>query len=203
MSGVGEQKQVLGNPKQIAAMLIGGQLGMIILAAIWFAFSGDVPSLDKDRPGLAVGSGLILAVALIGLVLAIKRALPAQMAALDKTAARLWAGTGLSFSWPIILCLSAMAGISEELFFRGAIQYALTENFSPLFGLGVASLLFGLGHAISWYYFLLTLFIGFILGGVFLLTGALLPVIIAHILYDVWAFRRLKRLIASGIASDS
>lgn len=197
MTGGRGTQDTFGDPRQIAAILVGGQLVMAILAIIWFNASGIIPPIDRDQLGLAILAGFVLAGILIGVVLAIKAALPAQMAALDRTASQLWAGTGLTLSWPVIICLSVMAGVSEELFFRGALQYALAFHVTPLFGLLVASFVFGLGHALSWYYFLLTAFIGLLLGAVFWITGALLPIIIAHILYDIWAFRRLKRLIAN------
>ena len=92
-----------------------------------------------------------------------------------------------------LLLLSASAGVGEELLFRGLLQDGLTGWVGPVFGLVLASLIFGLAHFISVSYFVLTGLIGIYLGGLYLLTGNLWTPIVAHGLYDFLALMYITR----------
>jgi uncharacterized protein len=92
-----------------------------------------------------------------------------------------------------ILLLAGMAGIGEELLFRGVVQVWLAERLPVAWGIGGAGLLFGLGHWLSASYAVLASAIGVYLGLVFLLTDNLLAPILAHAVYDVVALRVLAR----------
>ena len=78
--------------------------------------------------------------------------------------------------WSHCLVLSAVSGIAEEAFFRGAVQ--------PRFGLVAASLLFGLAHfaprrdLLPWTVF--SIAAGFLLGALFEATGNLVAPVVAH-----------------------
>jgi membrane protease YdiL (CAAX protease family) len=89
--------------------------------------------------------------------------------------------------------ISLAAGVGEELLFRGAIQGGLARWLGPWGGLAGASLLFGLLHPITPTYVLLAGLLGAYLGAVWLATGNLLGVIVAHALYDFLVLRRLLR----------
>lgn len=91
------------------------------------------------------------------------------------------------FSWPQILVVAAAAGICEELFFRGLLQSWLVQLSTPLLGIALASLVFGLMHFVSMTYFVLTLVIGAVLGVTYWLNGSLLGVVVWHFLYDLIA----------------
>jgi membrane protease YdiL (CAAX protease family) len=80
--------------------------------------------------------------------------------------------------------LAAVAGISEEILFRGVIQAGLTRWLSPGAGLLISSALFGLVHFASRAYAVLAGVMGLYLGALFLLQGSLIPPTIAHVLYD-------------------
>ena len=88
--------------------------------------------------------------------------------------------------WWGLALVALSAGIGEELLFRGVIQAGLTGAWGPLPALIVASLLFGLVHAMSWTYFLITFLAGLYMGLLYLWTGNLLVPMIVHFLYD-WA----------------
>ena len=79
--------------------------------------------------------------------------------------------------WEIAV-IGLLSGISEEIFFRGALQSAV--------GLIPASLAFGLAHFVPkhpfWNLSLYAAFAGFLLGCLFELTHHLLPVMTAHAL---------------------
>lgn len=83
-----------------------------------------------------------------------------------------------------VVLVSLLAGLGEELLFRGVIQAGLADLWSPLAALILASLLFGLAHAISLSYLLLASMMGLYLGLLYHWTGNLLVPIIVHALYD-------------------
>ncbi len=87
-------------------------------------------------------------------------------------------------SWSDMALIALSAGVGEEMLFRGVLQQSLASWMGTGWGLTLASVLFGLLHPISVPYIVLTISIGFYLGGAFLLTGNLLCVIVMHTLYD-------------------
>jgi membrane protease YdiL (CAAX protease family) len=89
--------------------------------------------------------------------------------------------------------ISLLAGIGEEMLFRGVIQESLTEWLNPLTGIVLASLLFGLMHPITPFYIVMAAGMGAFLGWIFILTENLLPIIITHGLYDFLALAYLTR----------
>jgi membrane protease YdiL (CAAX protease family) len=94
-------------------------------------------------------------------------------------------------------CLSAAAGLGEELLFRGLIQPALSAPLGDNVGLLLASAAFGLLHPLTFTYVLFVFVIGVYLGWLYLATGNLLCPAVAHGLYDwcalVWYVRFASR----------
>ena len=90
--------------------------------------------------------------------------------------------------------ISLLAGIGEEMLFRGVIQDTLSAWINPLAGIVLASLLFGLMHPITPFYVVLAALMGAFLGWIFIITENLLPPIITHGLYDFLALTYLTRL---------
>jgi membrane protease YdiL (CAAX protease family) len=80
--------------------------------------------------------------------------------------------------------ISVVAGVAEELLFRGVLQPALGGWLGTWPGLAAASALFGLVHLLTPTYGVLAALVGIYLGWVYLATGNLLPAMIAHGLYD-------------------
>jgi membrane protease YdiL (CAAX protease family) len=89
--------------------------------------------------------------------------------------------------------ISLMAGLSEELLFRGVLQTFLTDRLGLWAGLALASLIFGLLHAITPTYAVFATLLGAYLGALWELNGNLLVVIVAHGLYDFLALVYLTR----------
>ena len=90
--------------------------------------------------------------------------------------------------------ISLLAGIGEEMLFRGVIQDTLAAWINPLTGIVLASLLFGLMHPITPFYIILAALMGAFLGWIFIITENLLPPIITHGLYDFLALTYLTRV---------
>lgn len=104
-----------------------------------------------------------------------------------------------SFLQIVLVC--GLAGIGEELFFRGLIQggisnYFENSTFGIIFGIAVASFLFAAGHALTRAYYFFALFTGIYFGLLYIISGNLLVPIISHAIYDylvIWYFLKLHR----------
>ncbi|CAN5914346.1 hypothetical protein BH23PLA1_BH23PLA1_42240 [soil metagenome] len=83
--------------------------------------------------------------------------------------------------------LALAAGLGEELLFRGVIQAVLDDRLGTWQALILASLIFGLLHAITPGYVVLAAGIGAYLGWTWIASGNLLVPIVAHALYDFLA----------------
>lgn len=98
-------------------------------------------------------------------------------------------------NWADLLVLSAIAGISEELLFRGVLQPWLENAWGMPAGLLVSNLIFGLVHAITPLYLALATVVGMYLGLALDYGGErnLLTPILIHGLYDFLALSILMR----------
>ncbi|MEE4637505.1 MAG: CPBP family intramembrane glutamic endopeptidase [Wenzhouxiangella sp.] len=83
-----------------------------------------------------------------------------------------------------LFLVALLAGVGEELLFRGVIQGGLDGVLGPWPALVLASILFGAMHALSKAYFVLATVMGFYMGLIYLWTGNLLIPILIHFLYD-------------------
>lgn len=83
-----------------------------------------------------------------------------------------------------VMLVSVLAGVGEELLFRGVLQDGLALVSGPWIALAAASMLFGLAHAITPGYFLVATVMGLYLGLLYLQSGNLLIPIVVHALYD-------------------
>jgi hypothetical protein len=92
--------------------------------------------------------------------------------------------------------VATLAGVGEELLFRGVIQTKLGEWTTPTFGLVTTSFLFGLAHALSALYFAFAVAVGAFLGWLALQYDDLLAPMLAHGLYDFLALTYLSRNVA-------
>jgi membrane protease YdiL (CAAX protease family) len=90
--------------------------------------------------------------------------------------------------------IAILAGVSEELLFRGVLQTLIGRWTSPLTGLVIASLVFGALHAVSRLYFILATVIGAYLGWLLVECDDLTVPIVAHALYDLVALIYLTRI---------
>lgn len=92
-----------------------------------------------------------------------------------------------------ILLVATLAGVGEELLFRGVVQAGLVEAWTPAGGIVVASLLFGAAHAVSLAYWILASLMGLYLGLLYHWTGNLFVPVIVHALYDWIAIHHYLR----------
>ncbi len=99
--------------------------------------------------------------------------------------------------------VSALAGLGEEVLFRGVIQGALTSIAGPAVALIIASVLFGCVHVITVAYATFAALIGAYLGLIWVLSGNLLVPIVAHAAYDFAALVYLLRIWEPRRSGDS
>lgn len=102
-----------------------------------------------------------------------------------------------------LAALAAIAGISEEILFRGTIQAALAVRLGDGWALLAASALFGLVHYASRAYAVVAAVMGLYLGALFLLQGNLLAPVITHALYDFVALVGVSRRYGSLMPRSS
>ncbi len=94
---------------------------------------------------------------------------------------------------PDLVLIALLAGIGEELFFRGWLQELLAGKFGLWAGVLVASLLFGAAHALSASYALYASLVGLYLGVLYYVFGNLYVIMTIHALYDFIALVVLVR----------
>ncbi len=102
-------------------------------------------------------------------------------------------------AWWQILLIAGMAGLSEEVLFRGVVQAEM--------GLVAAAVLFGLCHPFSTGYVVYAALLGLYLGLVAKASGGLVAPVVAHAVYDavgLWYLtRRWAPQEASGLEESS
>jgi membrane protease YdiL (CAAX protease family) len=92
--------------------------------------------------------------------------------------------------WYDLLLIALLAGVCEELFFRGFLQPWIESSGGAMAGLLGSNLVFALAHFITQTYALLTGLMGVYLGLLLDASGQrnLLIPILAHTIYDFLAF---------------
>ena len=68
------------------------------------------------------------------------------------------------YAWLHISCVAALAGVGEELLFRGFLQTWLNSHITIVWAILLASIIFGLLHYLSHAYFICTILMSVALG---------------------------------------
>lgn len=98
--------------------------------------------------------------------------------------------------------VAALAGLSEEVLFRGVMQGELARRLPGFVALVLTSAAFGLTHFLTVSYALLAAVAGLYLGALYWAQGNLLIPIVAHALYDLVALLQLARMYRARAISD-
>ncbi|MGB3470140.1 MAG: CPBP family intramembrane glutamic endopeptidase [Erythrobacter sp.] len=150
-----------------------------------------------------IGYGVALAAVLIGLAIALTRLFPAASEWLVRSQAGNYPFLKGGISFPAIILISICAGLGEEALFRGGIQTLLGDYVSAPLAIIVAAALFAVIHFAKPVVSALIFAIGCVFGAVYLATGSLLAVIVAHSVYDVYAIWSLQEAMARLNLSDN
>jgi uncharacterized protein len=160
-----------------AAMIATAWLWMVVIRrdgiSYWFPASGWFSGVM-----IGAGVGIVAAALVIGLL----DRLPAFQA-IEEILFNMLDMESLRFHHAAILGL--VAGIPEEILFRGALQ--------PTLGLLFTSVIFGALHSITPVYFLYACCAGLLLGGLHLWLGSLWAPVAAHTMIDLLMFMVLIR----------
>jgi membrane protease YdiL (CAAX protease family) len=90
-------------------------------------------------------------------------------------------------------CIAVLAGVGEELLFRGVVQVWLTQHFSIAVAIAISSLIFGLLHYLSFTYFICATLMSIAFGIGYYLSGSLLMVTLWHGVYDFIALMAIVK----------
>lgn len=101
----------------------------------------------------------------------------------------------LRASWLEIAVLCLLAGIGEELLFRGVLQTLIAQQAGPWSGIIVGGVVFGAVHFLTKTYFVLAAVVGCYLGWMFVATQSLTAPIVAHAVYDFVALAVVLRAV--------
>jgi membrane protease YdiL (CAAX protease family) len=94
-------------------------------------------------------------------------------------------------AWAIIVMASLVAGICEEIGYRGYMQAPLERKYGPVMGISITSLVFAVSHlhqAWASGIFLGIFALSFVIGYLAYASRSLLPGIIAHVSFDIINF---------------
>lgn len=168
--------------------------GLLIPLALGLALLLGLAPWTELRPSAAaLLAGVVATVPLVALLAAFgalrSRWLDEVEALVRPLVEALFRGRG---AVPVI-ALAALAGLGEELLFRGVLQAWLAGVAGPWPAVVLAGLAFGLAHHLSRAYFVLATGMGLYLGALYQLGGNLLVPVLVHALYDAVAIAFLLR----------
>lgn len=172
--------------------------GLFVLALLlgWLLDRDPLESLCWDWSALACGVAATLPLLLGYRVLARWPIGPLQRI---KELLEEFVATVFAKATPLDLAVVAIAaGLGEEVLFRGLVQAALGDWLGPIPGLVLASVLFGLAHAVTVTYVFLAGLVGVYLGAVWQLSENLLSVVVTHALYDFVVLLLVARRVRVG-----
>jgi hypothetical protein len=173
------------------------EASLIIVALLlgWIADIDPFALLYFSEP--ALGIGIVGTVPLLLLFLAMEYLPQKSLVDIKNLLLRTLAPSLQQRHWTDLLLLATIAGVSEELLFRGVIQPWITASWGFMAGLTISNLIFGLVHAVTPLYAVLVTVVGIYLSVSMDMGGGdsnlLIPVVI-HSLYDFFAFIMLIRL---------
>jgi len=179
----------------LLAVLVEGGLGVLALALGWWLACPPLQTL-RWTPG-AFAVGVAAAVPMIGLLLTTVRFPMWPFSDVLRVVDELLAPLFRDCRVVDLAVISILAGLGEEMLFRGLIQQGVARWVAgpsgPWVALAAAAVLFGLAHAITPGYVVLAGLMGLYLGGVWIVSGNLLAPIATHAVYDFVALLYLAK----------
>jgi len=193
------------------ALLMEGGLVLVAIVVGWLV--GHEPlrtvlPLDDDwnRHATAIGWGIAATGPMLLGLFVIERSRSGPLFRLQRFVRRLIVPMFEGVSVVAVALNELVAGIGEEMLFRGLLQDGLSLWIGPphglWIGLAVASILFGLCHCLTRTYLVLATGIGIYLGWLLLATDSLLAPITAHAVYDFAALVYLVKWQRAGKGGD-
>ena len=167
-----------------------------LLAAVSFAFGGCLISREEITwkniflgvPAAAVLYGIFL----IGnqALIFISAAVPALVPDRAGNIAAVYANMGTLYPFVVGALLFFPIGFGEEVFWRGFVQSRLSQRWGPLGAFALTTLLYAGAHLPTGnpVLILAALACGLFWGGLYMVSGRLVPVIVSHMVWDPLIF---------------
>lgn len=178
---------------QILRLVLLFEGGSIAVATVLGLVLGQSPWRHIDPGWSGLLRGLLAMVPLSLILLWIERCrwepLRRLFRVVDAAMSALFADLGVVD----LAFVALLAGVGEELLFRGFIQATLAEKLPQWTAIGIASLVFGMAHSVTRLYAILAFGIGVYLGWLFVAFENLLVPIVVHAGYDFVALLFLLR----------
>jgi membrane protease YdiL (CAAX protease family) len=188
------ETQERSNGFALAVVVEGG----LALFAVLLAWLFHVPLREQipatgEQLAYAVTRGVLVTLPMFAVFLWLVHSSWAQIRELRRQVEWLIAEMFSEASAAQFALIAVLAGVGEELLFRGVLQSLIGQWTTPIAGLCLTSLLFGLVHALSKLYFFLATAIGLCFGALVLQYNDLVAPMVAHSLYDFFALTYLSR----------
>jgi membrane protease YdiL (CAAX protease family) len=181
---------VAGSSARLLPLAVLGEGALILLGGLWI-YAARLPVRLGDL-GVAVAAGIGAALGLSVAQWWLQHYAPrvAPVARLRELTRTFFLPMFAPLSLAELAAISALAGLGEEIFFRGAMQ--------PALGWPVATIAFGLCHVSrrSWVLGVWAFAAGGGLAALAIVTDGLLAPIVAHAVYDFVALIWIRRLAA-------
>ena len=188
----------------LQAALFEASLAFLAVLLGWMLSQSPLETLRVNP--YSVVQGLLAVLPLLGLLLACQRATWRPLRAVRRVLDDLIVPMFRNCTWVEMAAISLLAGVGEEMLFRGLFQAALVQwsgDFLPHSPAGAmvgdwmaitsVAILFGLLHAVNAAYAVLAALMGLYLGWLWMATGNLAVPMVAHAVYDFLALRYILR----------
>lgn len=193
------------NPNNFFKKACSFEAALILVAVLlgWIAGINPFAYLHFSEP--AIVYGVIGAMPLFLLFLVLEQIQTESVVKIKNVLFEVLGPSLYRCHWTDLLILASIAGLSEELLFRGVIQPWLESSWGMTAGLIGSNIIFGLAHAMTPLYAVLAALVGIYLslsidyGGD---RNLLVPIVI-HGLYDFLAFIALMRAYRASRLTDS
>ena len=180
------------NRKALLLITVIVEGGLFLIGLLLMGGSGELLSRFGFSWG-AKGNALLLCIPMFAVLYLAMRSGWALLSRLrndiDEKIAPIFADCRL-FDLAVI---AVLAGIGEELFFRGWLQSILIHRFEVWLGILITAAIFGLAHYLSITYAIYAGLTGIYLGVIYRVSGNLFIVMAVHALYDFIALVYLVR----------
>lgn len=182
-------------PKNIAPLAFGFEIALAMVAALlgWLFGHSPLSTLELTPDGFvsgarACGWGALAALPPLAGFFVIDRFKFRPFHVLQRLVDEQIVPLFSESRWWEIALVSVAAGVGEELLFRGLLQDGAARSIGGTaglwIGLGLASIVFGLCHALNGAYAILATLMGLYLGLLFVATNSVLAVVVTHAAYD-------------------
>jgi len=184
----------------VLAVIFEGGLGVLALALGWWLGSPPLATFRWTFSDAAWGAlaGLPMLVLLVASVRVRMWPFSDVLRVVDEVLVPLFRDCRVAD----LAAIAALAGLGEEMLFRGVIQEAVARwvdgPYGTWIGLAAAAVLFGLVHPLTLSYIVLAGLMGLYLGWLWIATGNLLVPIMAHAIYDFLALAYLVKVRRRG-----